>query len=206
MLAVISVTFLFAACGGGDSSRDTSGSGPENASLPDPTAAERERVAETGAAASDALMKSLGAQLKGALRSGGPVEAIAICQQVAMPLTASAGDSFDGVSIRRTTLQPRNPANAPDELDRAVLEAMAATARAREGAPEPVIEWRADRARYYRPLLIQEVCLRCHGDPAEFPPALVQALEERYPDDRATGYALGDFRGVIRVDVERDGP
>lgn len=172
----------------------------ESTSLP--TEAEQRRVSERGEAASEALMKSLGGQLKAALQSGGPVQAIIVCQQAALPLTTAAGESFDGVTVRRTTLKPRNPANAPDDTDRRVLEAMARA----EGVPEPVIEWEDDAARFYRPLMMQEVCLNCHGDPASFPTELTQALAERYPNDLATGYALGDFRGVIRVDVERSGP
>lgn len=172
----------------------------ESTSLP--TEAEQRRVSERGEAASEALMKSLGGQLKAALQSGGPVQAIIVCQQAALPLTTAAGEPFDGVTVRRTTLKPRNPANAPDDTDRRVLEAMARA----EGAPEPVIEWENDAARFYRPLMMQEVCLNCHGDPASFSPELTQALAERYPNDLATGYALGDFRGVIRVDVERSGP
>jgi len=190
-------------CGGGNSSAEPN---EEGVSTSKPTEAERRQVAETGRAASDALMKSLGGQLKAALQSGGPVQAIAVCQQVALSMTASASEPFEGVSMRRTTLKPRNPANAPDPLDREVLEEMAEAAGQVEGAPEPVIEWREDVARFYRPLMVQEVCLKCHGDPENFSPELARALAERYPEDRATGYALGDFRGVIRVDVERSQP
>lgn len=167
-----------------------------------PTEAERGRVVQTGQAASEALIQSLGGQLKAALQSGGPVQAILVCQQAALPLTSAAGASFEGVAIRRTTLKPRNPANAPDAIDRRVLEMMARS----EGAPEPVIEWGDDTARFYRPLMVREVCLKCHGDAATFSPELTKTLSERYPNDLATGYALGDFRGVIRVDVERGEP
>lgn len=171
-----------------------------------PTAAEWNQVQETGLAASDALMKSLGGQLKAALESGGPVQAITVCQQAALPLTAAAGQSFEGVSIRRTTLKPRNPANAPDERDREILEAMAFAAQDAGGPPDPVVEWSDDVAHFYRPLMIQEVCLKCHGDPDTFSPELTQALAERYPNDQGTGYGLGDFRGVVRVDIDRARP
>jgi hypothetical protein len=113
-------------------------------------------------------------------------------------MTAAAGEQFEGVTIRRTTLKPRNPANAPDETDRGVLEKLAAMS-----PPGATIEWQDEVARYYQPLIVQEVCLNCHGDPASFPAELTEKLADLYPDDQATGYALGDFRGVIRVDVER---
>ncbi len=154
------------------------------------------RVIERGEAAAKVLMESLGTQLKGAMESGGPVAAITVCQQVAIPLTDSAGAEFEGVTVKRTTLKPRNPANAPDEKDRAVLEAMAA-----QSPPQPVIRWEDGVARFYRPLMIQEVCMKCHGDPATFPKELAAILAEKYPHDAATGYALGDLRGAIRVDI-----
>lgn len=187
--------FLMVAC-------DRDATEPENVSESRPTEAERGRVVELGQDASEALIQSLGGQLKAALQSGGPVQAILVCQQAALPLTSAAGASFEGVAIRRTTLKPRNPANAPDDIDRRVLEMMARAG----GAPEPMIEWGDDTARFYRPLMMQEVCLNCHGDAATFSPELSRTLSERYPNDLATGYALGDFRGVIRVDVKRGEP
>jgi len=165
----------------------------------EPTETEVAEVKETGRAAASALMKSLGGQLKGALESGGPVTALQVCQQAAGPMTTAAGESFEDATIRRTTLKPRNPANAPDELDRKVLEELAAA----EELPAEHLEWTGGTGRFYKPLVIQEVCLKCHGDPAGFSPELADTLAKLYPEDQATGYALGDFRGVIRVDIER---
>ena len=159
-----------------------------------------EAVAEVtarGEAAAKVLMERLGAQLKGAMESGGSVAAITVCQRVAIPLTTSAGAEFEGVTVKRTTLKPRNPANAPDEKDRAVLVAMAA-----QSPPEPTIRWEDGAAHFYRPLMIQEVCLKCHGDPATFPKELSEALASAYPADAATGYALGELRGAIRVTID----
>ena len=55
--------------------------------------------------------------------------------------------------------------------------------------------------RYYRPLVIAEPCLACHGDAESLDPAVAEAIAARYPDDRATGYEVGDLRGVVRVTV-----
>ena len=172
--------------------------GCDSGSSSGPSADETKNVTETGQAAAKALMESLSGQLKGALQSGGPVQALRICQQAALPITASAGEKFEGVTIHRTTLKPRNPANAPDEVDRAVLEKMAEAS-----PPQPTIEWQDGAARYYHPLIIQEVCLNCHGDPKSFSGEMVEVLAAAYPEDQATGYTLGDFRGLIRVDIER---
>ncbi|MCB1232921.1 MAG: DUF3365 domain-containing protein [Verrucomicrobiae bacterium] len=198
-LAVLTLVFAFSGCGEEKSSDSKTG---DNAAASEPSDAERRRVTELGQEASEALMQSLGGQLKAAMQSGGPVQAISVCRQAALPLTAAAGESFDGVAVRRTTLKTRNPANAPDATDREVLESMASAAAQNAAPPDPVIEWQDDVARFYRPLMMQEICLKCHGDPASFSPELTQALADSYPDDQATGYALGELRGVIRVDVD----
>jgi hypothetical protein len=180
--SALAALLLLSSCG--DSQKPT-------ASVPDDAA-----VAEIGVSVAKSLMESLGGQLKAALEAGGPVAAIEVCRSVALPLTAAAADSREGVSVRRTTLKPRNPANAPDETDREVLEAMAAAE-----TPQPAIRREGAAARYYQPLVVQETCLKCHGEPTSFPAELRETLALRYPDDAATGYALGDLRGAIRVEI-----
>ena len=186
-LAVLAAGLLLSSCGRApESGAEVS----DPASLPDDAA-----LAEIGAAVSKGLMEKLGGQLKAALEAGGPVAAIGVCRSVALPLTAAAAQEREGVAVRRTTLKPRNPANAPDGTDREVLEAMAAAE-----SPKPAIRRDGAAARYYQPLVVQELCLKCHGDPAGFPADLVEALALHYPEDAATGYALGELRGAIRVD------
>lgn len=167
---------------------------------------EQERILKTGMEASDALIKSLGGQLKAAMQASGPVGAIQVCQQVALPLTTATGESMEGVTMRRTSVRVRNPENRPDARDLRILEIFAAKAGNAEGPPEPVIEWSEGTAHFYRPLMMQEVCLNCHGDPASFPADLQQTLAALYPEDEATGFAAGELRGVIRVDVARSRP
>ena len=174
-----------------------------NTSSIDPGEKEVQSIQDIGESAADSLMKSLGGKLKSALQTGGPVAAIQVCQLVALPSTAETGNQFEGVQIRRTTLKPRNPANTPDETDRAVLLELEQAAKNSETPPESKIIWEEKVARYYRPLMVQEVCLNCHGKPESFSPELKTTLASLYPADQATGYSLGELRGVIRVDVDR---
>ena len=165
-----------------------------------PTKEEEDRVREAGQLASQTLRENLGTQLKAALQAGGPASAMQACQQVAALTTKAIGDSFDGVTIRRTTMKPRNPGNAPDETDRKVLKMLAASTE----LPKSHIEWTGDTGRYYEPLVIQDICLNCHGNRSEFSEELLNKLTTLYPDDQATGYGLGELRGAIRVDVSRE--
>lgn len=123
------------------------------------------------------------------------------CQGVAQALTILAERDLDeGFAIKRTSFQYRNPANAPDAYEAMALEYF--QQRAQQGSlPAEYVQHIGDEYRYYKPLQVQEMCLRCHGDPAQMEPAVLQRLQELYPEDKALGYAEGDFRGVIRISV-----
>jgi hypothetical protein len=113
----------------------------------------------------------------------------------------AASLSRDGVSVGRATRKPRNAANEvtgwqADALvefeklhaDKTALAGKRFTRRLADG-----------RAAYAEPLVIQEVCLTCHG--ATIAPEVQAVLAEKYPADKATGYALGDLRGVAWVEL-----
>jgi methyl-accepting chemotaxis protein len=58
--------------------------------------------------------------------------------------------------------QPRNPKNEPDELEARALEAMKS-----EGLEEYYeIDGDMNAVRYFRPVVLSETCMMCHGDPA----------------------------------------
>jgi ketosteroid isomerase-like protein len=144
---------------------------------------------------------ALSGELTKALTAGGVTNALPVCAEQASPLlVATARD--EGVTIRRVTERHRNPANAPDEQERRVLERFAATLR--EGAPPvPVVHHQPDGAAlYFAPIILNNpLCLRCHGTPGrDIQPDDLALIRKLYPGDRATGFALNDLRGLWRVD------
>jgi hypothetical protein len=52
---------------------------------------------------------------------------------------------------------------------------------------------------YVEPITIQPPCLACHG--TQLDAAVRQKLAELYPEDRATGFAPGELRGMFWVTV-----
>lgn len=82
-----------------------------------------------------------------------------------------------GVLVRLTSLDPVNPANAPDEWEADELRALASR-------PETVTTVEQGRhGRVFRmlvPLVTEESCLRCHA---------------------TSGYVLGDVRGALSVSI-----
>jgi hypothetical protein len=106
-------------------------------------------------------------------------------------------------------MKPRNLANAPDAYEEALLISLAERHAAGTLPPDTAayIGTGANRElRYLRPIRIQQQCLTCHGDPSGFPAEVRRTLAERYPNDRATGYAEGDFRGAISVRIAAPAP
>ncbi|GAB4116611.1 MAG: DUF3365 domain-containing protein [Acidobacteriota bacterium] len=168
------------------------------------TPAEREFISQTGRGIASALMERLGGELQAALREGGPVHAISICSERALPLTAEITQAHEGVSVKRVTSRYRNPANAPDPMEQLALQAFETAAAEGSPLPGPLVQKlrRNDGTvyRYYQPLRAATLCLTCHGAPEQMPETLKAAIRERYPEDRAVGYKEGDFRGAIRVE------
>lgn len=143
----------------------------------------------------------LGGELKVALTSAiaddGPLGAIDVCRTEAPAIAADV--SHPGVTVGRTALRVRNPANAADADARAVLEDFARRLAAGE-RPETVEDFRATAhgTRYMRAIVTQPMCTTCHG--AAIAPELQRAIRERYPNDQAVGFEPGSLRGAFVVE------
>ncbi|HMO64552.1 MAG TPA: TSUP family transporter [Verrucomicrobiota bacterium] len=168
---------------------------------PPPPAWEESAIRERGGLAVSQGFSLLSGELARALAAGGVSNALAVCSEKALPLTAAVG-ATNGVRLRRVALRHRNPANAPEPAERAVLEEFAAKIAAGKSVM-PLIAAHADgTATYFAPIVLNNpLCLRCHGAPGkELAEADAGLIRRLYPDDRATGFALGDLRGMWRVD------
>jgi hypothetical protein len=108
----------------------------------------------------------------------------------------------EGMELKRTSFRYRNPDNAPDAAEEVALTYFEDAMLTGGDLPPSYIQRASDTEfRFYKPLLLGELCLRCHGSPETLDPDVQAALAERYPTDLATGYGAGDFRGVLRVSV-----
>lgn len=148
-------------------------------------------LAGFAAATLQPFKQDLQAALQAGMASGGPTGAIDVCRIQAPALaTAAAGP---GVRIGRTSHRVRNPDNAPAPwLEPLLAQYVAGTA----SAPQ-LVELGADYYGYVEPIVTQPQCLACHG--SELAPDVANQLAALYPDDRATGFAAGEFRGLFWV-------
>jgi hypothetical protein len=72
-----------------------------------------------------------------------------------------------------------------------------------EDATQHVIDL-GDRVGVIHPIGTLGMCTTCHGSEASMDPELGARLAESYPDDQATGFAVGDLRGWMWAEVPRD--
>jgi hypothetical protein len=148
---------------------------------------------------------SLKGELVQAMKAGGPVNAIHVCNTRAQTITEVKSQEH-GLHIARTSLKVRNPVNAPDEWEAATLKEF----EERKAAGEPVAEIvKAEvvtgsdgrkRFRLMKAIPTGKVCLTCHG--TDLAPEVSAKLDALYPNDRARGFKLGDIRGAFTVSKE----
>ena len=142
--------------------------------------------------------EQLQAELLRAMSGEGPEHAITVCAERA-PLIAAELARESGAKIGRTSLKFRNPSNAPEPWQYEILQrfdalgplAAPASLEVFEAEPAAGVE-----ARYMKAIPAKPMCLACHGEPQG---VLREAIKDRYPHDRATGYEAGDIRGAFYV-------
>jgi len=147
----------------------------------------------------------LNGALAAAIAKGGPASALSVCSEQAPQIAKEVGAAH-GVTLRRATARPRNPKNAVDDVEKGVLAAFA-EALAKKEAPKPQKTTKADGSvSFFAPIVLgNPLCLQCHGAPEEdIAPETLAAIQKLYPDDNATGFELGDLRGLWRVTFPAD--
>jgi hypothetical protein len=160
-----------------------------------------EEMIKASRAASKALFDALGGELQAAMKAGGPVNAIQVCNTKA-PDIARDVSAKQNLAIGRTSLKLRNEKNAPDAWEAKVLELF--ELRKKNGEAPATLEFYeavGGEFRYMKAIAIPEgaPCLACHGVKID---EKVQAkLKELYPKDKATGYSTGDLRGAFTVRI-----
>ncbi len=154
---------------------------------------------------SRAAAKAFGGSLKGelqqAMKSGGPVAGISVCQEMA-PKVAAATSERKGMQIGRTSLKVRNPDNKPDPWELAALKQF--EERKAAGEPAETLEFytvveneKGKTFRYMKAIPTAKVCLVCHGD--SIPQEVETKIEALYPNDAARGFKEGDLRGAFTI-------
>lgn len=105
-------------------------------------------------------------------------------------LSELANKTATRATFRVTSDEYRNPANAPDGFESASIQFFKSD---KDRKYNDALE--GGFYRYSQPIFVQQSCLKCHGDPKDAPPEVI----EKYGDQKAFGYKVGDVRGIISV-------
>ncbi|MEN9448659.1 MAG: hypothetical protein RJA25_1949 [Bacteroidota bacterium] len=135
-----------------------------------------------------------------AMKNGGPSYAVGFCHSNADKIMDKLSSGMN-VKIQRVALKNRNENNAPgDESEQKLLEYY--DTQSKTGNPiKDTVFTIAKGALYFKPIkMAMPTCLKCHGKPGvDIDNKTLALLKEKYPNDKATGYSLNDFRGAWKI-------
>lgn len=149
------------------------------------------------------FMDSLKSILVAEIQKNGVVSALSVCSDTAQLLTVNYGFN-KGLYIKRVSLKNRNPLNAPDGFESKVLNYFGELSF--EGKLNETSEFTeiinldgVSSVRYMKPIIVQAPCLSCHGTNEQISPEVKTIIQNKYPEDKATGYQMDDLRGAVSI-------
>ena len=151
------------------------------------------------------LLTQLGQRLKSALTSDGAEAAVSVCKEVS-PAIAKRLSTENNAVMTRVGTRVRNPATGtPNGWQQEALSQFESRLSAGDN-PATLEYWKVAEdtkgqreLRYAKAIMVQPVCLSCHGSASDIPASLAEKIRLEYPQDRATCYSLGKLRGAVVV-------
>jgi len=131
------------------------------------------------------------------------LSAMGFCSAKAEDITKEVNKKLPAyASVRRTALKIRNSDNLPDALDIKVMKEYEASIAAKTFSPTDIkVVKEGDTTRIYKPLITQDVCLKCHG--STISKEIQNEITAHYPNDKAVAFEKGSLRGVIVSEIKR---
>lgn len=144
------------------------------------------------------LRTSLMKNLSEKIAKEGPVAAVPFCHaNVKLIAKDAAKERMTKYEFGRTSHKIRNTANAPLPWANKYLKDFEGKKKGEASKDFIIHKLENSKRVYLEPLYIEAKCLLCHGDNVEKD---IQAkIQVFYPQDNATGFKLGEFRGFIWV-------
>ena len=141
---------------------------------------------------------TLSGNLQKAMKEGGVSNAIRYCNFAASPLVDSL-EKLSHASIKRTSLNVRNPNNHPTDRERDQLLNYQHQDEAGEKL-QPVIDRTGDDVTFYAPIKMMPLCESCHGSVGgKISIEDYGVIEKIYSSDKAVNYKNGDLRGMWSI-------
>jgi hypothetical protein len=134
-----------------------------------------------------------------AMQKGGSVYAVEFCNLQASGLVDSLNAEFN-CEISRVTNKNRNPENNLEtSTDRKIWDYFSGI-QENEKMHDTLVQ-NKEKIIYYKPILTaMPACLQCHGTVEEIKSETYKKIQTLYPEDKATGYALNELRGLWKIE------
>ncbi|MCC5930566.1 MAG: DUF3365 domain-containing protein [Cyclobacteriaceae bacterium] len=163
-----------------------------------------EKAMEIGSNIASQSQKALGSHLQKAIQEGGIGYAIDFCNVRAIPITDSLESHYQA-RIKRASLNYRNPVDAPDDLEKTILEAYQYNQQNDLALEDNVQKHGDDVILFTRAIQVENpLCLNCHGTPGrEMLTATQELIDAKYPNDQAIGHEMGSLRGMWSIRLSK---
>lgn len=161
-------------------------------------------VRQKGEAVAAQAFGVLSSRLGQAIAEAGHTNAITFCSVHGLALTSAVGVTND-VVLRRVTHRPRSSRNRADANELALIRHYQREIAQGRALRAVVTTNKAAYFTYYSPIVLNlPLCLSCHGQPGtDISSATLEQIKKSYPTDEATGFKLGQVRGLWSVDFKR---
>ena len=136
------------------------------------------------------LLRALQKELQQAISD--PAEAISVCKKRGDSLARSIGQEM-GVRIGRTSTKIRNLNNVPPLWAKALVD--------EKHEHEMVVALPDNGLGFLSPIMTKSICINCHGEENQIEADVFAEILSAYPDDAAIGFAVGEVRGYVWVEV-----
>lgn len=114
--------------------------------------------------------------------------AVEFCNTAALDLTTIYAS--EGIQIKRTS----------DEMENEILKEYVKLKQEKKELTPIVKQDSLNNHHYFKPILIQAMCLNCHGEKeTQIKPDTWEMIQKKYPKDAAINYKEGDLRGLWHI-------
>lgn len=167
---------------------------------------EEKKVVEIGSAAASLLKSTLMGKMKKELKKKDKSILVTFCATQAQEITKGVNNLLpEGVKVKRVSIENRNKLNKASSEDIEHISYLKdELKKGKKVSKTYKLVKKDDGYKVYKPIMIKKRCLTCHGKKETMNTMIKQKIEKTYPDDKAFGYKVNDFRGAFVIDVRKD--
>lgn len=185
---IVALLFAFIGCSGPTNTSTTEHKPPVDTDL------------QLGKEIALATKAVLGKHLTHAIQTKGTAGAVDFCSLQAISLTDSVG-FVKHAKVSRLSDLPRNPNNFAREPFLSQISTYKTQLLNGDKLNGNSILHEGKEYRCY-PIVTNGMCLQCHGKKGtDIAPETLKVLNEKYPNDLATGYSANQLRGIWVVEM-----